>query len=160
MSCHTDLFVEVTNVTKGNSIWAHFTVTGCFPSQIRISRPIQKEDVQIETFCHIFKCMRVNWSSIIVMGISGIAITMPDIVHVCIFTDNDLTRITDDHFEIKLIARLLNQIYVVQPPMLPPRYDDAPPDEYEYSQSPAGTVGVGPSAPRFPENLHSLLTRL
>ena len=36
----TDLFVEVTNITKVNSIWAHFTVTGCFPSQIQISRPI------------------------------------------------------------------------------------------------------------------------
>ena len=59
-SHHTDLFVGVTNVTKGNSIWAHFTVTRCFPSQIRISRLIQKEDVQIETFCCIFKCMRVN----------------------------------------------------------------------------------------------------
>ena len=34
MSHHTDLFVEVTNITKGNSIWAHFTVTGCFPSQV------------------------------------------------------------------------------------------------------------------------------
>ena len=67
--------------------------------------------------------MRVNWSSIIVTGISGITITMPDIAHVSIFMDNDLTHITDDHFEIKLIARLLNQIYVVQPPMLPPRYD-------------------------------------
>ena len=30
----TNLFVKVTNITKGNSIWAHFTVTGCFPSQI------------------------------------------------------------------------------------------------------------------------------
>ena len=28
-SCPTDLFVKVTNITKGNSIWAHFTVTGC-----------------------------------------------------------------------------------------------------------------------------------
>ena len=36
----TDLFVKVSNITKGNSIWAHFTATGCFPSQIRISRPI------------------------------------------------------------------------------------------------------------------------
>ena len=36
-SCCTNLFVEVTNITKGNSIWAHFTVTGCFPSQICIS---------------------------------------------------------------------------------------------------------------------------
>ena len=34
MSHHTNLFVEVTSVTKGNSIWAHFTATGCFPLQI------------------------------------------------------------------------------------------------------------------------------
>ena len=34
MSHHTYLFVEVTNVTKGNGIWAHFASTGCFPSQI------------------------------------------------------------------------------------------------------------------------------
>ena len=60
MSCRTDLFVEVTNITKGNSIWAHFTATGCFPLQIRILRLICKEDVQIETFCCIFKCIRVN----------------------------------------------------------------------------------------------------
>ena len=32
MSHHTDLFVEVTNITIGNSIWAHFTATRCFPS--------------------------------------------------------------------------------------------------------------------------------
>ena len=54
-SRHTDLFVEVTNVTKGNGIWAHFVSTGYFPSQIQLSRPIQKDDVQIETFCCIFK---------------------------------------------------------------------------------------------------------
>ena len=32
MSRHTDLFVEVTNVTKGNGIWAHFVSTRYFPS--------------------------------------------------------------------------------------------------------------------------------
>ena len=32
MSRCTDLFVEVTNVTKGNGIWAHFVSTGYFPS--------------------------------------------------------------------------------------------------------------------------------
>ena len=128
----TDLFVEVTNVTKGNCIWVHFALIRYFPSQIQMSRLIQKEDVQIETFCCIFKRIRVNWLSIIVTGISGTVITMPDIAYVSIFTDNDLTHITEDHFEIKLIARLLDQIYVIQPPMLPLRYDDAPPQEYEY----------------------------
>ena len=67
--------------------------------------------------------------------------TMPDMAYVSIFTDNDLTHITEDHFKIKLIARLSDQMYVIQPPMFPLRYDDAP-----------------PSAPQFPEHLHSLLT--
>ena len=104
-SHRTDLFVEVSNIMKGNSIWAHFTVTGCFPLQIQISRLIQKEDVQIETFCCIFKCMRVNLSNITITGLSGMTIDMPEIAKVSIFADNNLTHITDDHFEIKLIAR-------------------------------------------------------
>ena len=40
MSHCTDLFVEVTNVTKGNSIWICFASTGCFPSQIHMLRLI------------------------------------------------------------------------------------------------------------------------
>ena len=102
--------------------------------------------------------MRVNWSNIIVTGISGMTIVMPEIAKVSIFMDNDLTHITDDHFEIKLIARLLNHIYVIQPPMLPLRYDDAPPGEYEYSQPSTSIGSATPSAPQFPEHLHSLLT--
>ena len=140
-SRRTDLFVEVTNVTKGNGIWAHFISTGYFPTQIQLSRPIQKDDVQIETICCIFKWIRINWSSINVTGTSGTMITMPDTAYISIFTDNDLTHITEDHFKIKLIARLLDQMHVVQPPMFPPRYDDTP-----------------PSALQFPEHLHSLLT--
>ena len=113
----TDLFIEVTNVTKGNGVWAHFISTGYFPTQIQMSRPIQKEDVQIETICCIFKWIRINWSSINVTGISGTMITKPDTAYVSVFMDNDLTHITEDHFEIKLIARLLDQMYVVQPPV-------------------------------------------
>ena len=154
----TDLFVEVTNVTKGNGIWAHFVSTRCFPSQIQLSRPIQKDDVQIETVRCIFKQIRINWLSINVTGISGTMITMPDTAYVSVFMDNDLTHITEDHFEIKLIARLLDQMYVVQPPMFPPRYDDALPQEYEYSQPHMSTAGASPSAPQFPEHLHLLLT--
>ena len=138
---HTDLFVEVNNITKGNGIWAHFVSTGCFPTQIQLSRPIQKDDVQIETVCCIFKWIRINWSSINVTGISRTVINMPDTAFVSIFTDNDLTHIMDDHFEIKLIARLLDQMYVIPVPVFPPRYDDTP-----------------PSAPQFLEYLHSLLT--
>ena len=51
----TDLFIEVTNLMKGNTIWAHFTATGYFPTNIRLSRPIPKESVRIETHCCIFK---------------------------------------------------------------------------------------------------------
>ena len=146
MSRHTDLFVEVTNVIKGNRIWAHFISTTCFPSQIQLSRPIQKDDVQIETICCIFKCIRINWLSINITGISGMMITVPDTAYVSVFMDNDLTHITEDHFEIKLIARLLDQIYVVWPSMFPLGYDDALPQEYEYSQPHTSTDGTRPFA--------------
>ena len=104
-------------------------------------------------FCSLEAKYNIN-----ITGISGTMITMPDTAHVSVFMDNDLTHITEDHFEIKLIARLLNQIYVVQPPMFPLRYDDALPQEYEYSQPHTSTDGARPSAPQFPEHLHLLLT--
>ena len=36
-TCRTDLFVEVTNLTKGNTVWAHFTLTGYYPTLSRLS---------------------------------------------------------------------------------------------------------------------------
>ena len=117
----TDLFVEVTNLTKGNTVWAHFTSTGYYPTSTRLLREIPKEKVCIDTSCCCFKMMHTNWDNTIVTGISGIKIEMPMEARVSIFMDNDLTHINDDHFEINLIALLLNQIYVVPTP--PPRYD-------------------------------------
>ena len=49
MSHRTDLFVEVTNLTKGNTVWTYFIATGYFPTNIHLSRPIPKESVRIET---------------------------------------------------------------------------------------------------------------
>ena len=40
ISRRTDLFVEVINVTKGNTVWAHFTTTGYFSTNIHLSRLI------------------------------------------------------------------------------------------------------------------------
>ena len=54
-SCRTDLFIEVTNVMKGNTVWAHFMATGYFPTNIYLSRPIPKGSVRIETRYCIFK---------------------------------------------------------------------------------------------------------
>ena len=33
----TDLFVEVTNLMKGTTMWAHYTLTGYYPTSIRLS---------------------------------------------------------------------------------------------------------------------------
>ena len=103
-SQRTDLFVEVTNVTKGNTVWAHFTATGYFPTNIHLSRMIPKESVRIKTHCCIFKQMIIDCTNTEVTGISDIRIEMPNEAKILIFTDNDLTHITDDHFEIKLVA--------------------------------------------------------
>ena len=47
--------------------------------------------------------MIIDWTNTEVTGISGIRIEIPK-AKISIFTDNDLTHITDDHFEIKLVA--------------------------------------------------------
>ena len=114
----TDLFVEVTNLTKGNTIWAHYTLTGYYPTLIRLSQQILKEKVRIDTSWCCFKIMHIDWDNTVVTGISGIKIDMPTEAKVLIFTDNDLTHINDDHFETDLVAHLLNQLYIV--PVPPP----------------------------------------
>ena len=60
--------------------------------------------------------MHIDWDNTVETGISGIKIDMPTEAKVSIFTDNDLTHINDDHFEINLVACSLNQIYVVHVP--------------------------------------------
>ena len=94
--------------------------------------------------------MIIDWTNIEVTGISGIRIEMPNEAKISIFTDNDLTHITDDHFWINLIARLLDQIYVVPSPPSPPRYDDTPKDAMAFSQSSNSTRGLTASAPMMP----------
>ena len=74
---------------------------------------------------------------------------------ILIFTDNDLTHITDDHFEINLVALLLDQIYAVLSPQSPPRYDDAPPDTMTFAQSVNNTGSPMASVPMMP--LHMLI---
>ena len=80
---------------------------------------------------------------------------MPNEAKISIFTDNDLTHITDDHFENDLIAHLLDQIYVVPSPLSPPKYDDVPPDTIAFSQPSNSTRGPMASAPMMP--LHLLI---
>ena len=103
-----DSFVEVTNLTKGNTILAHYILTGYYPTSIRLSCQIPKERVRIDTSWCYFKMTHIDWDNTEVTGISGIKIDMPAKAKVSIFTDNDLTHINDDHFEINLVACLLN----------------------------------------------------
>ena len=65
--------------------------------------------------------MHIDWDNTVVTGILGVKIDMPMEAKVLIFKDNDLTHINYDHFEINLVAHLLNQIYIVTVP--PPHYD-------------------------------------
>ena len=99
--------------------------------------------------------MIIDWTNTEVTGISGIRIEMPNEAKISIFTDNDLAHITDDHFEIKLVARLLDQIYVVPSPQSPPRYEDTLQDTMTFIQTVNSTGNPMASAPMIP--LHMLI---
>ena len=140
-------------MTKGNTVWVHFMATGYFPTNIHLSRLIPKESARIETRCCIFKRMIIDWINTAVTAISGIRIEMPNEAKISIFTDNDLIHITDDYFEIKLVARLLDQIYVVLSHQSPPRYDDTPLDPMSFTQTVNNTGSL--MTPMLP--LHMLI---
>ena len=99
--------------------------------------------------------MIIDWMNTEVTGISGIRIEMPNEAKISILTDNDLTYITDDHFEINLIACLLDQIYVVPSPQSHPRYDDALMDAMTFAHSVNITRGLMACTPMMP--LHMLI---
>ena len=93
--------------------------------------------------------MHIDWDNTDVTGISGIKIDMPTEAKVSTFMDNDLTHINGDHFEINLVAHLLNQIYIV--PVPPPRYDyyDDPHANVANKPIPSTSTGVTALAPPF-----------
>ena len=120
--------------------------------------------------------MIIDWTNTEVTGISGIRIEMPNESKISVFTDNDLTHITDDHFKIKLVARLLDQglthitddhfkiklvarlldqTYVVPSPQSPLRYDDTPSDAMSLTQTVNNTGSLTASALMLP--LHMLI---
>ena len=56
--------------------------------------------------------MITDWMNTEVTGISGIRIEMHNEAKISIFTDNDLTHITDDHFCMMPFAGLIMQTAV------------------------------------------------
>ena len=99
--------------------------------------------------------MIIDWTNTKVTGMSGIRIEMPYEAKILIFTDNDLTHITDDNFEIELVAWLLIQIYVVLSPQSPPRYDNTLSDPMTLTQTVNSTGSPTASAPMM--LLHMLI---
>ena len=92
--------------------------------------------------------MYIDWDNTMVMGISGIKIDMQSNAKVSIFTDDDLTHINDDHFEINFMVQLLNQIYIV--PVLPPGYDNDNLHANVMDElTPSTSTGATVSAPLF-----------
>ena len=96
--------------------------------------------------------MIIDWTNTEVTGISG-KIEMPNEAKISIFTDNNLTHITDGHFEIDLIACFLDQIHMVPSPPSPLRYDDAPPNAMAIPRSSNSTRDPMVSAAMMPLHL-------
>ena len=140
----TDLFGNVTNLIKGNTTWAHYILTGYYPTSIRLSQQMPKEKVHIDASWCCFKTMHIDWDNTVVTGISGIKIDMPTEAKVSIFTDNDLTHINDDHFKINLVAHLLNQIHVI--PVQPPKYDYCDDPHVNVTDEPITSTSTGATA--------------
>ena len=47
-SYRTDLFIEITNLMKGNTVWVHFTAAGYFPTNIHLSDLYRKKVLELK----------------------------------------------------------------------------------------------------------------
>ena len=63
---HTDMFLEITNITTCQTIWAHSTKVAVYPSQLFLSHKLNSNQISMSKF----SCVRqvsINWNDIMLI---------------------------------------------------------------------------------------------
>ena len=114
----SDIFVEITNRSKGSAIWAHFKTVGVYPTSLLVTGALQLDDITITPIC-CFKRIGINWRNVTITDCTGFTYEMPDHSFASIFTEHDLTNFNpEDQYDIRIMGRILDLI--MELPSAPP----------------------------------------
>ena len=122
-TAHTDIFVEVINISTAKSIWAYFTTCAVHPSQLQITSYSSARDMSIIQICCVGR-LQIDWQNIILCDTEQHVGRLPVCRCLSIWQTNSLESI-DAHqpYQIKVFGQILDQIMpieikddVMQPP--------------------------------------------
>ena len=106
----SDIFLEITNRSKGNTLWAHLKAVGLYPTSFTVNGQLTIEDIEV-TKCCCFKMIRINWRDVHIMDYTGKIHVMPNTTWLSILTESDLTNLNpEDAYDIRILGRILDHI--------------------------------------------------
>ena len=121
----TDVFIEITDINKAKSIWAHLAKVSVFPTQLSITARPSSQNITIEYAC-CFKFLLIDWTNIELFDNHLHLIPLPRRGAVSVWTPSSINRIDPEaHYNIRILGRILDHIFeiplAVHPLAPPPR---------------------------------------
>ena len=113
-TARTDIFVEIVNLSSGQSMWAYFATCAVHPSQLRITGYPNARDMSIVKICCV-RQLQIDWQNIVLCDLSRNVIKLPVCGHLSIWTTNDMDKV-DTHipYQIKVFGRVLDLIQPIE----------------------------------------------
>ena len=113
-TARTDIFVEIVNLSSGQSMWAYFATCAVHPSQLRITGYPNARDMSIVKICCV-RQLQIDWQNIVLCDLSRNVIKLPVCGHLSIWTTNDMDKVdTHTPYQIKVFGRVLDLIQPIE----------------------------------------------
>ena len=111
---HTDIFVEIINISTAKAVWAYFTMCAVHLSQLRITAYPTASNMAIIKNCCI-RQLQVDWQNIVLCDTSHNIIKLPVCGHLSIWTTDGLESIEKHQpYQIRVLGRILDQIQPIK----------------------------------------------
>ena len=73
---HTDIFLEVTNITTCQTIWVHLTKVAVYPSQLFLGHKLNSNQINMSKFCCV-RQVSIDWNDIVLITNTHKEIQLP-----------------------------------------------------------------------------------
>ena len=109
-TARTDIFLEITNISTTESIWAYCATTAVHPSMLTFTGRLKSADLSIVSLCCL-RQVRIEWKDCLLLDHKNNIISLPKTAVVSAWTDNNLKSIDRDQpYNIKVFGRVLDLV--------------------------------------------------
>ena len=113
-TARTDIFVEITDITTSETMWAHFATVAVHPSLLYVTGKLNTPDIRIMHVC-CCKVMQIDWKNVLITDSKRKVIQLPQRGSVSIWTTQELKTVdTTRQYSIKILGRVLDQIMILK----------------------------------------------